>query len=137
MRANRVGLSLQDSHGQILTQLALATQQDRSLLSDKKVNNEERVLDILQLRDIPRFPIRRLLTLWHNDRWQPMITRWCETAVGRDLFNISTWEWMASCRFDDVSIFPRSNSEFRARSFVRSFVNSCFVTRFEVLVSYF
>lgn len=102
LRANRIGLSLPDSHGQIWTQLVLATQQDRDLLSGKKVNDEDIVLDILQLRDIPRFPISRLLTLWDNDRWRPMITRWCETAVGRDLFNISTWEWMASCRIDNV-----------------------------------
>ncbi|KID94129.1 hypothetical protein MAJ_09910, partial [Metarhizium majus ARSEF 297] len=101
LRANRIGLSLPDSHGQIWTQLVLATQQDRDLLSGKKVNDEDIVLDILQLRDIPRFPISRLLTLWDNDRWRPMITRWCETAVGRDLFNISTWEWMASCRIDN------------------------------------
>lgn len=106
MRANRLGLSLPDSHGQIWTQLVLATQQDCSLLSGKKVNDEDRVLDILQLRDMPRFPISRLLTLWDNDRWRPMITRWCETAVGRDLFNISTWEWMASCRIDNVGILP-------------------------------
>ena len=85
-------------------QLALASQHDKLLFRGKKAEVESEMLDLLQLRDTPRFPISRLITLWQNERWQPIITRWCETAVGRELFNISTWEWMASCRIDDVSI---------------------------------
>ncbi len=77
------------------------------MLSGKKADDEGRVLDILQLRDIPRFPVSRLLTLWDNNRWRLMITDWCATAVGRDTFTISTWEWMSSCRIDDVGRMAR------------------------------
>ena len=104
LRANRQDLLLPDSHGQIWTQLALASQNNKLLLRGKKTEVESEMLDLLQLRDAPRFPISRLITLWQNERWQSIITRWCETAVGRELFNISTWEWMASCRIDNVRI---------------------------------
>ena len=51
-----------------------------------------------------QLPAGRLVTLWRNNRWKLMITRWCETAVGKETFNISKWEDMASRRFDDVSV---------------------------------
>ncbi|KAL6407587.1 uncharacterized protein AUP68_08606 [Ilyonectria robusta] len=44
----------------------------------------------------------RLVTLWKNNRWRCMITRWCETEIDRATFNISTWDWMASYGIDSV-----------------------------------
>ncbi|OAA55768.1 hypothetical protein LEL_10982 [Akanthomyces lecanii RCEF 1005] len=57
--------------------------------------------DALQLHDESGVPLRRLATLWRNERWRGMITRWCGTAVRRATFRISTWDWMISCRIDD------------------------------------
>ena len=102
LRVNRRDILLPDSHGQIWMQLVQASLQDDRLFRGKKHEVESQMLDILQLKATPRFPISRLITLWNNERWKPMITRWCETALGRGLFNISTWEWMASDRIDDV-----------------------------------
>jgi len=84
-------------------QLASAFAQDGELFRGTNARVEGQMLDILSLGGEAKFPVRRLVTLWRNDSWRSMITRWCETAVGRATFNISTWEWMASCRIDDVS----------------------------------
>lgn len=93
---------LPDSHGQIWMQLSTAFRQNERLFQGKKETVQQQMIDILQLTGAPQFPLSRLITLWQNQRWNPMITRMCESAVGRDLFNISTWEWLASCRVDDV-----------------------------------
>jgi hypothetical protein len=61
------------------------------------------MLDLLGLSGRVKFPVRRLGTIWRNKNWRPMITKWCEFSVGQATFNISTFEWMASCRIDDVS----------------------------------
>lgn len=99
---NRRDLTLPDSHGQIWLQLTSASAQDDELFRGRKHEVESQMLDILRLSNEARFPVRRLVTLWNNRRWKRMITRWCETAIGRATFNISTWDWMASCRIDDV-----------------------------------
>ena len=52
-----------------------------------------------------KFLIRRLVTLWRNSNWSNMITRWCETRVSRETFNVSSWDEMARYRVDDVC-FP-------------------------------
>jgi hypothetical protein len=59
---------------------------------------------ILQLYNERGVPLRRLVTLWRNERWKAMITKWCASTVGRAMFRISTWEWMISCRIDDVGL---------------------------------
>ncbi|KAF6803273.1 hypothetical protein CPLU01_16125, partial [Colletotrichum plurivorum] len=41
------------------------------------------------------------MTLWNHERWRTLTTRWCETRLGLETFNISTFEWMASLRIDD------------------------------------
>jgi hypothetical protein len=88
-------------------QLASASDRDPTLFSSQKNKNkqalEKRMLDILCLSSETRFPISRLVTLWKNERWRPMITRWCRTHIGRATFNISIWDRMASYRIDDVS----------------------------------
>ncbi|KAF5002984.1 hypothetical protein FDECE_10458 [Fusarium decemcellulare] len=73
----------------------------------KKAVVEKKMVDILRLGSGDKFPTGRLVTLWRNNRWRPMITRWCETQLGRATFNISTWDWMASCRIDSVSLLLR------------------------------
>lgn len=62
------------------------------------------MLNVLCLSGTPKFPIGRLVTLWNNERWKLMITHWCEMAVGRGSLVLSTWEWMASKRIDDVRV---------------------------------
>ncbi|KAG9249376.1 uncharacterized protein F5Z01DRAFT_641249 [Emericellopsis atlantica] len=102
LRANRRELSLPDSHGQIWAQLVATSKKDPLLFNGRKEDVEARILDVLQLSGNPRFPASRLITLWQNERWKPVITRICQTAVGRDLFNISVWEWLASRRIDNA-----------------------------------
>lgn len=94
-------------------QLVLASGQDDSLFRGKKAAVERQMLDVLRLSSEDRFPVSRLVTLWKNDRWRSMITRWCETEVGRATFNISTWDWMSSYRIDNVSEAPPPGSELR------------------------
>lgn len=107
LRVNRLNLALADTHGQIWMQLASASERDPKLFSPQQNKNkkilEKRMLDILCLGGEARFPVSRLVTLWRNDRWNPMITRWCRTHLGKSLFNISVWDRMASYRIDDVS----------------------------------
>ncbi|WAO91830.1 Hypothetical protein NCS54_00931300 [Fusarium falciforme] len=100
LRVNRRDLSLPDSHGQIWMQLVLANDQCDSLFQGKKYDVEKQVMNILRLSTADKFPTARLVTLWRNHRWRPMITRWCRTQLGRMTFNISTWDWMASYRVD-------------------------------------
>ncbi|RSL53423.1 hypothetical protein CEP54_010432 [Fusarium duplospermum] len=100
LRVNRRDLSLPDSHGQIWMQLVLANDQCDSLFQGKKYDVERQMMDILRLTSTDKFPTARLVTLWKNNRWRPMITRWCATRLGRTTFNISTWDWMASYRID-------------------------------------
>jgi hypothetical protein len=61
------------------------------------------MLESLGLSGRVKFPVRRLATLWKNEPWNQMITRWCKLAIGQSTFTISTFEWMASCRIDEVS----------------------------------
>ncbi|KAI8665188.1 hypothetical protein NCS56_00954000 [Fusarium sp. Ph1] len=100
LRVNRRDLSLPDSHGQIWMQLVLANDQCDSLFQGKKYDVEKQMMGILRLSTADKFPTARLVTLWRNHRWRPMITRWCKTRLGRMTFNISTWDWMASYRID-------------------------------------
>lgn len=102
LRVNRPDPSLPDSHGQIWMQLVSAATRNKALFQGKKPVVERQMLDILRLDSVDRFPVSRLVTLWKNKRWRCMITRWCETEIGRATFNISTWDWMASYRIDSV-----------------------------------
>jgi len=65
-------------------------------------NADRQMVEMLSLSNRQKFPMRRLATLWKNSLWRAMITRWCETAVGRATFNVSTWIEMASRRVDEV-----------------------------------
>lgn len=52
------------------------------------------MLRALRLSGEAGFPLRRLATVWRNERWRQMTTRWFETAVGRANFQISIWDWI-------------------------------------------
>lgn len=79
-----------------------ASEQDPGLFDGITAVVEKRLVDLLCLRSEARFPMRRLITLWNNTSWSQMATRWCRMAIGKDTFNVTTWESMMRCRFDDV-----------------------------------
>ena len=105
LRANREDVILLDNHGQIWTELATLSSNNSQLFQGSNRSVEQEMLEQLRLSSRVKFPVRRLATLWRNLSWRPMITRWCRTSIGQATFNISTFEWMASCRIDDVSAF--------------------------------
>lgn len=104
LRANREDVILPDSHGQIWTELATLSSTDDELFRGSNKVVEQEMLDHLGLSSRSKFPVRRLATLWKNERWNSMISKWCQFSIGRATFVISTFEWMASCRIDDVSV---------------------------------
>jgi hypothetical protein len=104
LRANRHGATLPDNHGQIWQALYHLSKAD-TLFTGSTISIQRKMLNELGLGGTVKFPIRRLVTLWRNENWKDMITRWCETAVGRETFVISCWEDMVRCRVDDVSLF--------------------------------
>lgn len=122
LRANREDLSLPDSHGQIWTELSTLAQQDaewyRPPPADAAAGSrpglptglakrmEAQLTEKLGLQGQTTFPVRRLGTLWRNEHWRTMITEWCQYPLGQSTFNISTWEWMSSCRIDEVGPRP-------------------------------
>ncbi|KAL5371084.1 hypothetical protein DPSP01_014501 [Paraphaeosphaeria sporulosa] len=101
LRANREGTTLPDNHGQIWAELATLSSNDGNLFKDSNKVVEQQMLEHLGLSSRVKFPVRRLATLWKNERWNQMITRWCRFPMGQSLFTLSTFEWMASCRIDD------------------------------------
>lgn len=116
LRANREDLSLPDSHGQIFNALCLLAKQDPHWYRGPEnagpsqdaprvtAKSMERQLILkLGLSSKPSFPVRRLGTLWRNEPWRQMIAEWCQFPLGLATFNITTWEWMSSCRVDEVS----------------------------------
>jgi hypothetical protein len=103
LRANREDITLPDNHGQIWTELATLSSRDNRLFQGSNRAVEQEMLEQLRLSSRVKFPVRRLVTLWRNLSWRSTITRWCRTSIGQATFNISTFEWMASCRIDDVS----------------------------------
>jgi hypothetical protein len=84
-------------------ELVTLAKADSSLFQGSSIKVQKEMLVVLGLSGRVKFPIRRLVTLWKNSTWLPMITRWCRTAIGRSTFNISMWEEMARYRIDDVS----------------------------------
>lgn len=105
LRANREDSTLPDNHGQIWAELATLSSTDETLFIGKNAVVERQMLDKLGLSGRATFPVKRLCTLWKNNEWKNTITRWCQLAIGRLTFNISTFEWMAGCRIDDVSAY--------------------------------
>ncbi|KAL0929278.1 uncharacterized protein CTRU02_215819 [Colletotrichum truncatum] len=104
LRINRRDPSLPDNHGQIWTQL-VSIASDTSGGSTKggaaQVIVDYKLVEALRLGGEKSFPTRRLVTLWNHERWRKITTRWCQTRLGLETFNISTFEWIASLRIDD------------------------------------
>jgi hypothetical protein len=72
--------------------------------------------EMAQVAKLPGRIVRRLFTLWNNDRWKAMITRWCRTAVGRSVSNLSLWTDLIRFRVDDVSPHTGSHGTLRLAS---------------------
>lgn len=110
LRMNRRGSSLPDCQGDMWMQLVQAHEQEAMLLEGDKRTVEKRIRSMLQLGSKDTFPAGRVVTLWRNERWREMLTRWYGTQLGREtLHNISPCEWMASLQIDGVSMqFPGS-----------------------------
>jgi hypothetical protein len=75
---------------------------DETLFQGSCADVQREILGALGLSGRTKFPIRRMATLWKNKQWRAMITRWCETEIGRATFSISLWVDMAKCRIDEV-----------------------------------
>ena len=85
-------------------QLATLAEQDPKTFQGSNSQVEKEMVATAALSGRKQFPVRRLVTLWKNNSWRAMITRWCHTAVGRSTFNISLWSILAQYRIDDVSL---------------------------------
>jgi hypothetical protein len=103
LRVNPLDLDDADIHGQIWQRAAVASSQNPGRFEQKPACMESVMRDTLQLGSDVRVPLRRLVAIWRDERWRDMTTQWCDTIVGRALFRIPTWDWMMSCRVDDVS----------------------------------
>jgi hypothetical protein len=103
LRANRHDHTLLDSHAQVWLELATLAESDPTLFKGNASQVGEEMLAVLGLTEQFKFPMRRLVTLWKNNTWQPMITEWCQTAIGHSTFNVSLWAELAVHRIDDVS----------------------------------
>jgi hypothetical protein len=103
LRANREDVILPDNHGQIWAEMATLAATDDTLFHGNSKELEREMVETLGLAGKTRFPTKRLVTLWRNKNWKEMITRLCSFPVGQAVFSISAFEWMASCRIDDVS----------------------------------
>lgn len=85
-------------------ELATLAKQDETLFRGSTTKVKEEMLETLGLSGRVGFPIDRLVTLWKNNSWRDMITRWCHTSMGLSTFNISLWAEMSRFRIDDVSL---------------------------------
>ncbi|KAJ3525306.1 hypothetical protein NM208_g11697 [Fusarium decemcellulare] len=102
LRVNRKDPMMVDSHGQIWTQVVAASSINKKLLREKKKGIlKGEIRESLYMSSDIDFPVPRLAGIWRNERWREITSQWCETTVGRDTFNISTWYWMITCRMDD------------------------------------
>ncbi|KAK1519800.1 hypothetical protein CABS01_16568 [Colletotrichum abscissum] len=101
LRVNRRDPNLPDNHGQIWTQLVSVASEPNGTASVDQGTVDHKLVEALRLGGEKSFPTRRLVTLWNHERWRAITTRWCQTRLGLETFNISTFEWMASLRIDD------------------------------------
>jgi hypothetical protein len=92
LRANREDIILPDNNGQIWTELATLFSSNDKLFQGSNKAVEQEIFDYLGVSSRIKFPVRRLATLWKIDRWNPMITKWCQSSIGQATFAISTFE---------------------------------------------
>lgn len=101
---NRQNTMMADSHGDIWVQLVAAASRKPGMFHGNDDEMRAQMLRALRLSGEAGFSLRRLATIWRNERWRQMATRWCQTTVGRATFHISTWDWMIRLRTDDVCL---------------------------------
>ncbi|KAJ6436772.1 Maltose permease MAL31 [Purpureocillium lavendulum] len=101
LRMNRQDAMMADSHGDIWVQLVAAASEKPGMFHGNDDEMKAQMRRALRLSGEPGFPQHRLATIWRNERWRQMATRWCQTTVGRATFQISTWDWMIRLRIDD------------------------------------
>ncbi|GJN86979.1 hypothetical protein PLIIFM63780_010561 [Purpureocillium lilacinum] len=101
LRMNRRDPTMADNHGDIWVQLVTAASETPGIFQGTVDKMKEQMRDTLRLSSDTGFPLSRLAAVWRNERWRQMTTRWCETAVGRATFQITTWDWMICNRIDD------------------------------------
>ncbi|KAL3290979.1 hypothetical protein RB213_002099 [Colletotrichum asianum] len=70
-------------------------------ITGSRVTVNHRLVKALRLGSEKSFPTRQLITLWNHKGWREITTRWCQTRLGLETFNISTFKWMAGLRIDD------------------------------------
>ena len=104
---NRQDAMMADSHGDIWVQLVAAASEKPGMFHGNDDEMKAQMRRALRLSGEPGFPQRRLATIWRNERWRQMATRWCQATVGRATFQISTWDWMIRLRIDDVCLDGR------------------------------
>ncbi|KAJ6439059.1 DNA repair protein rad10 [Purpureocillium lavendulum] len=102
LRMNRRDPTMAESPGDIWVQLATAVSERPAIFHGTVAEMEEQMLGALRLSGAVGFPLPWLVTIWRNERWQQMTTRWCETTVGCATFQLTTWDWMICHRTDDV-----------------------------------
>uniref|UniRef100_L2FHL0 Uncharacterized protein n=1 Tax=Colletotrichum fructicola (strain Nara gc5) TaxID=1213859 RepID=L2FHL0_COLFN len=101
LRVNSRDPSLPDNHGQIWNHLVSIASVAAGSITGSRVTVDHRLVEALRLGSEKSFPTRRLVTLWNHIGWREITTRWCQTRLGLETFNISTFEWMAGLRIDD------------------------------------
>ncbi|KAF4806473.1 hypothetical protein CGCSCA5_v014353 [Colletotrichum siamense] len=104
LRVNRRDPSLPNSHGETWLMLDLFTSLQRQ--SNEQQDGGSAIVDETYVKKVHSssemyLPTRRLVTLWNNHRWRPILTRWCCTRLGLDTFDISYFEWIASLGIDE------------------------------------
>ncbi|TWU71552.1 hypothetical protein ED733_003002 [Metarhizium rileyi] len=109
LRANRYDTLLPDTHCDKWMLLTLAHAQDNTLFDGTKTEIQHRIRHLLRLGPRDSFPAARVVTLWRNNRWRDMLTRWCETEISRSILTkLSTLEWMASLHIDSYWPFEET-----------------------------
>ena len=102
LRANRESATLADSNAQVWNEIVTLSAKRQTYLSDDKLLQTFKQLQLASCKDL--YPIRRLGTLWRNNRWNQFITKWCRTSIGRSTFGISRFDELASSRLDNVRL---------------------------------
>lgn len=99
---NRRDSMLEDGNGEVWVQVMGVVEDNPSLLLESNRDLQACLVRELRLEGEIRFPLPRLVSLLKNPRWRVLTTRWCATTLGRQTFQVSSWEWLISFRIDDV-----------------------------------
>lgn len=98
LRANRPDHTLPDSAGQVWMQLV-----EYKRRNSEAFEGPDALSEMIRVADVTE---RRMFTLWGNDKWKVMITAWCSTRVGRQLFSVCLWAELSRQRVEDYWFDP-------------------------------